>query len=134
MLILLSALIIAASIATALASENLTVSFLDVGQGDSELIQFAGKNILIDGSTQDMGSQVECYLKEQGVSSLNLLVATHPHEDHIGGLLTVLKDFTVEQVLDSGEAHTSQTFEDYLNLIIYRLSLHADTRFLDEPS
>jgi len=105
------------AVSTALASENLTVHFMDVGQGDAELLQFNGKNVLIDGSTRDMGSRVECYLKEQGVSSLNLLVATHPHEDHIGGLLTVLKDFPIWQVLDSGQEHTSQTFETYLNLI-----------------
>ncbi len=87
-------LILAVSSVT--ASENLTTHFIDVGQGDSILLQFNGKNVLIDGGTQDMGSRVECYLKEQGVSSLNLLVATHPHEDHIGGLLTVLKNFMVE--------------------------------------
>jgi beta-lactamase superfamily II metal-dependent hydrolase len=113
--LILLALIIA--ISTALANEGLTISFLDVGQGDSELLQFNGKSMLIDGSTQDMGSRVECYLKERGVSSLDLVVATHPHEDHIGGLLTVLNDFPVRQILDSGEVHTSPTFESYLNLI-----------------
>lgn len=111
------ALLVVASMTMAMASENLTVSFLDVGQGDSELVQFHGKNILIDGSTQDMGSRIECYLHENGVSSLDLLVATHPHEDHIGGLITILKDFPIGQVLDSGQEHTSQTFENYLNLI-----------------
>lgn len=105
------------AVSTALAGDNLTVHFIDVGQGDSELLQFNGKNILIDGGTQDMGSRVECYLKEQEVSSLNLLVATHPHEDHIGGLLTVLNDFQVGQVLDSGQEHSSQTFETYLDII-----------------
>jgi competence protein ComEC len=114
---LLLALIIAVSAAVVSASENLTVHFIDVGQGDSELIQFNGKNVLIDGGTQDMGPRVKSYLWSQGVSSLDLVVATHPHSDHIGGLLTVLNDFTVGQVLDSGQTHTSQTFENYLNLI-----------------
>lgn len=114
---LLSVIIIAVSAATVSASENLTVHFLDVGQGDSELIQFNGKNVLIDGGTQDMGPRVESYLRDHGVSSLDLLIATHPHEDHIGGLITILNDIPIKQVLDSGQTHTSQTFENYLNLI-----------------
>jgi competence protein ComEC len=114
---LLSVLIIAVSAAAVSASENLTVHFIDVGQGDSELLQFAGKNVLIDAGTKDMAPRVDSYLRSHGVSSLALLVATHPHEDHIGGLLTILNDLSVGQVLDSGQEHTSQTFENYLNLI-----------------
>lgn len=114
---LLSVLIVAISAATVSASENLTVHFIDVGQGDSELLQFAGENVLVDAGTPDMGPRVESYLRDHGVSSLDLLVATHPHDDHIGGLLDVLNDFSVKQVLDSGQTHTSQTFENYLNLI-----------------
>ena len=114
---LFAVLLVAVSAATASASENLTVHFIDVGQGDSELIQFNGKNVLIDGGTPEMGSRVESYLRGHGASSLDLVVATHPHDDHIGGLLTILNDLLVGQVLDSGQTHTSQTFENYLNLI-----------------
>lgn len=113
----LSVLIVAVFAATVSAKENLVVHFIDVGQGDSELLQFDGKNVLIDGGTPDMGQRVESYLKNHGVSSLDLLVATHPHEDHIGGLPTILRDFTVKQVLDSGQTHTAPSFETYLNLI-----------------
>lgn len=114
---LLSVLIIAVSVAAVSASENLTVHFIDVGQGDSELLQFNGKNILIDGGDRDAGTIVECYLRSHGVSSLDLIVATHPHDDHICGLLTIFNDFPVGQVLDSGQEHTTSTFETYLNLI-----------------
>jgi competence protein ComEC len=113
---LLSVLIIAVS-ATASASENLSVHFLDVGQGDSIFLQFNNKNVLIDAGDQDSGQTVESYLRSHGVTSLDLLVATHPHEDHIGGLITILNDIPIKQVLDSGQTHTTQTFENYLNLI-----------------
>ena len=80
---------------SASASENLTVHFIDVGQGDSELIQFNGKNVLIDAGTQDMGPRVESYLQNHGVSSLDLLVATHPHDgDFLPGLKTRASCFT----------------------------------------
>jgi competence protein ComEC len=114
---LLAVLLVAVSAATVSASENLSVHFLDVGQGDSILLQFNNKNVLIDAGTQDMGQRVESYLRDHGVSSLDLVVATHPHEDHIGGLLKVLTDFSVKQVLDSGQVHTTQTYENFLTLV-----------------
>ena len=96
---------------------NLTVHYLDVGQGDSELIQFDGKNMLIDGGEVDMGSRVVSDLQAHGVTALDLVVATHPHSDHIGGLVTVLKTFPVKHVLDSGQTYSSQTYETFLKLI-----------------
>jgi competence protein ComEC len=111
------ALLFLALSSIAASSENLTAHFIDVGQGDSELIQFAGKNILIDGGEQEMGVRVESYLRNHGVTNLDLMVATHPHDDHIGGLIAILKDFPIKQVLDSGQSHTTQTFSTYLNLI-----------------
>jgi competence protein ComEC len=114
---LLAVLLVAVSAATVSASENLSVHFLDVGQGDSILLQFNNKNVLIDAGTQDMGQRVESYLRDHGVSSLDLVVATHPHEDHIGGLITILNDIPIKQVLDSGQVHTTQTYENFLTLV-----------------
>jgi competence protein ComEC len=116
-LLQIAALLILAVSPVALANENLTTHFIDVGQGDSILLQFNGKNALIDGGTHDMGPTVETYLRNHGVSSLDILVATHPHEDHIGGLITILKDLPVKQVLDSGQPHSSQVYETFLTLI-----------------
>jgi competence protein ComEC len=114
---LLAVLLVAVSAATVSASENLSVHFLDVGQGDSELLQFNGKNVLIDAGDQDFGPRVTSYLRSHGVSSLDLVVATHPHEDHIGGLITILNDIPIKQVLDSGQVHTTQTYENFLTLV-----------------
>lgn len=114
---LLTILIAALFSATAIASNNLTIHFLDVGQGDSELIQIDNKNVLIDGGEQDMGPRVEAYLRDHGVSSLDIVVATHPHSDHVGGLITVLNDIPVKQVLDIGQAHPSPIYETFLTLI-----------------
>jgi competence protein ComEC len=119
-----------------LASENLTAHFLDVGQGDSILLQFDEKNVLIDGGTQEMGPRVETYLRNHGVSTLDLLVSTHPHEDHIGGLTTILKDFPVKQVLDSAQPHPSQNYETFLTLtdqkkILYNVAQRGQKINLD---
>jgi len=99
------------------SSTDLVVYYIDVGQGDSELIQYGGKNMLIDAGPTVAGSRVSKFLKAHGVSSIDVLVSTHPHEDHIGGMLTVLNDFPVKVVYDSGRPHTTQTYEQYLTLI-----------------
>lgn len=96
---------------------QLTVHFIDVGQGDSILIQTPSQNILIDGGPKAAGSSVVSYIKGQGVSKLNLVIGTHPHEDHIGGLVAVLQSIPVTEVIDSAVPHTTKTYEDYLNII-----------------
>lgn len=96
---------------------NLTVHFIDVGQGDSILVEYAGKTMLIDAGEKNMGSTVSSYLKRQGISSLDYVVATHPHADHIGGLITILNGYNVNNFIDSGVPHTSQTYEDMLTII-----------------
>lgn len=76
---------------------KLTVHFLDVGQADSILIQApGGQAILIDGGNNDHGQPIANYnyLKQHGVTRPAALVATHPHEDHFGGLDTVLNAFS----------------------------------------
>jgi len=97
------------------SSGKMVVHFIDVGQGDSELIQFpSGKTMLIDAGPTGAGSTVAAYLRSQGISSLDAVVASHPHEDHIGGMSEVLDDFTVKQFIDSGYPHTTSTYENML--------------------
>jgi competence protein ComEC len=96
---------------------TLEVHFIDVGQGNSALVRYGNKSILIDGGSIDAGPRVASYLKSQGISTIDVLVSTHPHADHIGGLLTVLEEFPVKVVYDSGQPHTTQTYEEYLTLI-----------------
>jgi beta-lactamase superfamily II metal-dependent hydrolase len=96
---------------------KLSVYFLDVGQGDSTLVLFSNKSILIDAGEAEMGDRVVSDLKALGVSRIDLLVATHPHSDHIGGMQKVLAAFPVGQVLDSGLPHTSSTYEHFLETI-----------------
>ncbi|MEM3677059.1 MAG: ComEC/Rec2 family competence protein [Candidatus Bathyarchaeia archaeon] len=100
------------------SSGFLKVYFLDVGQGDSALVSFpSGAAMLIDGGEQSMGPRIVEFLRSLGLSSLDVVVATHPHSDHIGGLITVLERFNVGLVVDSGQVHPTRIFEDYLKVI-----------------
>jgi competence protein ComEC len=96
-------------------SAKLKVHFIDVGQGDAILIQTPSKNVLIDGG--ERGTTVVEYLKKQGIGNLDLVIGTHPHADHIGGLINVFETIPVKEVIDPCIIHTTKTFEDYLTLI-----------------
>lgn len=106
--------------------EGLVVTFLDVGQGDSIFIKTPSKKyVLIDGgsipkewSTFDAGRCVVVpYLRRNGIKKIDLVVATHPDIDHIGGLISVLKNVHVDLFLDSGTISTTQTYEDLLKMV-----------------
>ena len=103
--------------AIAPAEGELAVHFIDVGQGDAILIQAPGKSVLIDGGPRDAASDLTGYLRRGGITRLDLVISTHPHEDHIGGLPAVLEAFSVGEVIDPAVPHTTQTFEQYLALI-----------------
>lgn len=101
---------------SAVPSLDVKVHFIDVGQGDSIYLQLPGHvDVLIDAGNVQDGPTVVNYLKEHGVDDLDLLIATHPHEDHIGGIPDVLKAFTVKEILDSGKTSSSQTYKKYAN-------------------
>lgn len=91
------------------------IHFIDVGQGDATLVQTAGQNILVDGGERNTG--VVEYLVGLAIDTLNLVVSTHPHADHIGGLPDVLSRFTVLEIIDPGVVHTTRLFTNYLALI-----------------
>lgn len=93
------------------------VHFIDVGQGDSVLIESAGHFMLVDAGENDQGDVVEAYLKQQKVKKLDYVIGTHPHSDHIGGLDVIIRNFQVDQVILPAREHTTKTFEDVLNAI-----------------
>lgn len=98
-------------------SENVTVYFWDVGQGDSILISTDQKNVLIDGGPESAGSALLGYLWSVNVTHLDFLVATHPHADHIGGLPAVLtSNITVDVVLYNGQNYSSQICQQFMSL------------------
>ena len=99
-------------------SQVLTIAFIDVGQGDSILVILPNtKTLLIDGGEREGYGKVLATLQEYGLSRIDVVVATHPHADHIGGLVDVIKNVNVGEVLDSGQVHTTQTFEDFLDAV-----------------
>lgn len=92
-------------------STSASIHFIDVGQGDATLIETAGKFILIDSGTRDSADALVSYLREQGVSQLELCIATHPHEDHIGGMPNVMQNFTVKQLYMPTKTTTTKIFQ-----------------------
>jgi len=106
---------------------RLGVHFIDVGQGDAILvITPEGLTALIDGGSA--GSGVAAYLQRQGVERIDLMVATHPHEDHIGGLIQVLEAMPVDRVVTNGQPHTTATYEHFLDAILNSKAEYSEVR------
>lgn len=97
-----------------LSSPNFEVHFIDVGQADSALILCDGEAMLIDGGTNEAGSLVADYIEEQDVDRLKYMIGTHPHEDHVGGLDTVMDSVTTETLLVPTLEYDSRTYGDIL--------------------
>lgn len=96
----------------------LRVHFIDVGQGDSILIESPNHHyMLVDGGTRSAGQDVVAYLSSLKINKLDYVVATHPDADHIGGLISILNSIEINNFIDSGKVHTSATYEEILKLV-----------------
>jgi competence protein ComEC len=95
--------------------EALTVHFIDVGQGDAILIDRGETDILVDGGPTS--ASVLAYLQGQSLGDIDLLVATHPHADHIAGLADVMAQYSVNEIWVSGDTATSQTYETFATAV-----------------
>jgi len=94
---------------------TLTVHFIDVGQGDSILLDHGDIEVLIDGGDKSPG--VVSYINDYVDGPLEVMVATHPHTDHIGGLIAVLDAFEVYKILLNGDTSTSLTYSQFMSAV-----------------
>lgn len=94
--------------ATANAALRLRYYAVDVGQGDCSLfILPGGETIVVDAGPEKNARSTVRYIKSCGVKKIDLLVATHPHEDHIGGMMALMAEFPVGTIWDSGFSYGS---------------------------
>ena len=91
---------------------ELRVHFIDVGQGDSILVDLGSNEVLIDGGGKSPG--VTDYIGKYIDGPLEVMVATHPHADHIGGLIEALEVLQVEEIWLNGDTSTSKTYQDFM--------------------
>ena len=93
---------------------SLSVSFIDVGQGDGVLVQAGGENYLIDAGRAEEGPNVVDFLRARGVKELDGIVVSNPDADHIGGFLDVFDAFEVATVYVSGDPKVTLTYNSFL--------------------
>lgn len=93
---------------------SLQLHFIDVGQADAILVTTGEANMLIDAGNNNDGELVVKYLQDQGIGKLDVVMGTHPHEDHVGGLDVAIKRFDVGEVYLPRVTHTTKTYRDVL--------------------
>lgn len=100
---------------TANITNDLSIHYIDIGQGDAILIKLPnGEFALIDGGPGSSEDTLISYLDKQGINKIDYLIATHPHEDHIGGLPAVINKYDIGQIYIPEKTHTTKTFEKLL--------------------
>lgn len=103
-------------LAVATGSSSVVVHYIDVGQGDYILVDTTNRDVLIDGGPHQAASTVLSYRDDLGITRIHLMIATHVHADHIGGLIGVL-DSTVEvdEILINNQTYDSSTYTEFMS-------------------
>lgn len=95
----------------------LQVYFIDVGQADCIYIKQDNANMLIDAGNNEDGQKLVSYFKNLGINTFDYVVATHPHEDHIGGMDDIINNFEIDNYYMPDKLSTTKTFEDVLDAL-----------------
>ena len=98
-------------------SNNLKVTYLDVGQADSILIEENNEYMLIDAGNNEDGPYLVNYFKSLGIEKFEYVIGTHAHEDHIGGMDDIIKNFSIGTFYMPEVLTTTKTFEDVLDAL-----------------
>ncbi|EGO64291.1 ComEC/Rec2 family competence protein [Acetonema longum] len=104
--------------AAGLSSQTgLTVKVLDVGQGDAILIKTPTQAVLVD--TGDVGTRdkLVSYIKKEGIRTIDKVIITHGHADHLGGMAALFESFAIKQIYDNGVAATTNLYRQYLTTV-----------------
>lgn len=100
------------------SNEKMYVHFIDVDQGDSIFIELPnGQAMLIDAGEESQADKIITYIHQQGYDSLDYVVETHPHADHMGGMADVINNFNVANVYLSPTINTTKAYENMLTAI-----------------
>lgn len=102
------------------------VHYIDVGQGDSILVQIGSKSLLIDAGSNEVQKSLTAYIKQQGIKTLDYVIATHPHEDHIGSMDNVINKFEIKNFYAPRLVSATSAFESVIKALHYKkLKIHA---------
>lgn len=96
---------------------KLMISYMDVGQGDAAYIKVNGNDILIDAGPRSNSKELLEQLKAKNIDDFELFIATHPHEDHIGGMVDVFKEYEVKAFYSPKITHTTKTYENLVKAV-----------------
>ena len=102
---------------TAQASANVTIKFIDVGQGEAILIALPEKTVLIDAGPTGSAPKIAQVLQELGRNKIDYLVATHPDEDHIGGMADVISNTQIGTIYAPNKTNNTATYRKFLTAI-----------------
>ena len=101
-------------------SAELTVDFIDVGQGDASLLRSGGQAMIIDTGTPESGTAIRLFLNKQGIEKLDYLVLTHPDADHIGGAASVITNVPVDKVLMPDYTKDNEIYLGVMDALDYK--------------
>ena len=96
---------------------KLMISYMDVGQGDAAYIKVNGNDILIDAGPRSNSKELLEQLKAKNIDDFELVIATQPHEDHIGGMVDVFKEYEVKAFYSPKITHTTKTYENLVKAV-----------------
>lgn len=105
------------SSATTQTSANVTIKFIDVGQGEAILIALPEKTMLIDAGPTGSAPKIAQVLQELGRNKIDYLVATHPDEDHIGGMADVISSTQIGTIYAPNKTNNTATYRKFLTAI-----------------